>query len=89
MIEKMYYSGLTTTHIRKEESHKRKERITTESHHKGSSASHNGRKEDAKANGIDRSVIQENFYRQMVNLKERVSIMGSLLQEREKDHIYG
>ena len=57
-------------------------KVTTESHLKGSRGSHNRVMEDANAVGVKR-MSQSKFDREITELKERLSVVTELLQERD------
>jgi hypothetical protein len=66
------------------ESPQEEEKMTIDSHER----SHNRRKKDAKADGRLK-ISQEDFDREMVELKEKLSMIENLLDECEKDQWYG
>jgi len=58
--------------------------MTTDSHGRGSKRCHKQRKEDSRAIGREH-MSQEEFDREIVELKERLSIIMKLLHESEED----
>jgi hypothetical protein len=70
--------------VGKESPQKKEENMTTDSHE----GSHKKRKKDAKEDGI-KGMSQEDFDRELDELKERLSMIEKLLDEGEKDQWYG
>jgi hypothetical protein len=74
-----------SSQVGKESPQKKEEKMTTDSHE----GSHIKRKrKDAKENGI-KGMSQEDFDRELDELKERLSMIEKLLDEGEKDQWYG
>ena len=71
-----------------EEAHREERKMTTDSHAKGSSASQNRVKENASTIGRKR-MSDEEFDREIVEMKIHLSVLMELLHENEEDQRYG
>jgi len=67
-------------------------KMTTNSHNRGSEKDHSRRKvkkEDAKANGIWKQLIDEEYEREKAEIRVHLEVLMELLQRKEKDQRYG
>jgi hypothetical protein len=67
----------------------KEEKMTIKSHGEDSNRSNNKRKVNAKENGRETKMSQEEFDKEMVELKKELSILIMLLEEYEEDQRYG
>lgn len=63
--------------------------MNTEGHDKGLGGSHNRRKEDVKEKDIKKKTSDEEFKRELVEMKAWLNVLMELLQKDEEDKRYG
>jgi hypothetical protein len=59
--------------------------MTIKSHRRGSEGSHKRKTEDAKANGMCRRMIDEEYEREKAEIEFHLEVMMKLLQKNEED----
>jgi hypothetical protein len=85
LMDKACCMGLTAAHSGQGESHKGRRKMTTNGHEKGSKESHKHMGKSAKEVGKG-NMSDEEFDREMVELKKQISVINEFLQESDEDH---
>ena len=61
-------------------------KVTNDNHDRRSERSHSQRNEDAKVNGIRKRMSDEEFYREIVEMKAQLNVLIELIQKNKEDH---